>query len=311
MKREACVGAPPILAARVENHLWRAEHLREIVRRKADPALGQIEPELEPHRTAEPGIGAAFRRPRAFDQAAEHHTIVRGQARFQEAEYAHARAGERRRAHHPVCNEDCEKLDIIRRFDRHAGGGFADRQFVERIGKLGAVGPDKGMLRCAVARQSRQHVAVTRGQIAERALAVADVFERRECLGEPAHKFRRRFEIGVEKARARIGAMQIGVFLGAVFGELRAEGVERARQPCAAGARPRPAQDRAFERGDGACIVVHAKPQQRMLEQAEQRDRREPAERGFGGEPREDSRRRLRQHLAAGIFGNDLPSFER
>ena len=152
---------------------------------------------------------------------------------------------------------------------------------------------------------------MTRGKIAERALAVADVFERRERLGEPAHKFRRRFEVGVEKARARIGAVQIGVFLGAVFGELSAEGVERARQPCAAGARPRPAQDRTLERSDRARIVAHAEPQQRMFEQAEQRDRREPAERGFGGKPRENSGRRLRQRLAAGIFGNDLPSFER
>ena len=104
MKREACVGAPPILAARVRITSRRAEHLREIVRRKADPALRQIEPELKAHRTAEPGIGAALRRPRAFDQAAKHDAIVRGQARFQEAEDAHARAGMRRRAHHAVGN---------------------------------------------------------------------------------------------------------------------------------------------------------------------------------------------------------------
>ena len=71
----------------------RAEKLREIVRGQTDAPLRQIKPEIKPHRPAEPGIGSAFRRPSAFDQAAEHDAVAVGEARFDGAENAHARAG--------------------------------------------------------------------------------------------------------------------------------------------------------------------------------------------------------------------------
>ena len=89
-KRDATVGAPASLAARVRMTSRRAEHLREVVRRQADAPLRQIEAEIAPHRAAEPGIAARLRRPGAFDEPAEHDAVDALQARFQRAEDAHA-----------------------------------------------------------------------------------------------------------------------------------------------------------------------------------------------------------------------------
>ena len=46
MKREATVGAPPSLRGARQDHLRRAERLREIMRRQADAPLRQVEAEL-------------------------------------------------------------------------------------------------------------------------------------------------------------------------------------------------------------------------------------------------------------------------
>ena len=92
MKRDGTVGVPATLAANVRNDLAGAEQLREVVRGEPDPPLRQIQSEIEPHRATEPGIGAALRRPGAFDQPAEHDAIAVGQARFEQAEDAHAQA---------------------------------------------------------------------------------------------------------------------------------------------------------------------------------------------------------------------------
>ena len=91
MKRELTVGAPACLAARVRNDLGRAQSLREIVRRKADAQLRQIEAEFEPHRTAQPRIAAGIGRPGAFVEATEHDAIDVLQPGFQQAEDPHAR----------------------------------------------------------------------------------------------------------------------------------------------------------------------------------------------------------------------------
>ena len=74
--------------------------------------------------------------------------------------------------------------------------------------------------------------------------------------------------------------MQIHRLVAAEFPDLRAKIGERARQTGAAGAWPRPTQDRAFERGDGVVPVAHPEPQQRMLEQGEQCHRFKPAKCG-------------------------------
>ena len=69
--------------------------------------------------------------------------------------------------------------------------------------------------------------------------------------------------------------MQIGRLFVPEFSVLDAESFEGVRKPRSAGARPRSAQNRALKRGDGALVVARSEPQQRVLEQAEQRYRGE------------------------------------
>jgi hypothetical protein len=85
------------------------------VRGKADPSFGQIEPELAPHRAAEPGIALRFRRPDTFHQTAEHHAIGILQTRFERAVDAHARIRRPGPAHHAACGDCIEQFRIIRR----------------------------------------------------------------------------------------------------------------------------------------------------------------------------------------------------
>jgi hypothetical protein len=87
------------LGRKCQKHLAGAEQLREVVRGETDPTFGQIESEIEPHRAAEPGVGAALRRPSAFDQSAKHNPVAVGQTRFKQAENPHAQARAQRQAH--------------------------------------------------------------------------------------------------------------------------------------------------------------------------------------------------------------------
>ena len=54
-----------------------------------------------------------------------------------------------------------------------------------------------------------------------------------------------------------------------------------------------------------------AEPRQRMLEEREQLDRGQPLERRVGDEAREHAGCGLRERIAAGIVGRDVPAFER
>ena len=54
-----------------------------------------------------------------------------------------------------------------------------------------------------------------------------------------------------------------------------------------------------------------AKPEARMLEQREQRHRRQAFERGFGRKPREHAGLGVGQRIAAGVVGQDVPASER
>ena len=58
-----------------EDHLACAESLGEVVRGKTDAPLRQVEPEVLPHRAAEPRIAARLGRPRAFVEPAEHDAV--------------------------------------------------------------------------------------------------------------------------------------------------------------------------------------------------------------------------------------------
>ncbi len=69
--------------------------------------------------------------------------------------------------------------------------------------------------------------------------------------------------------------MQIGGLSPSQLRELGAERGERVREPADARPRPRAAQDRLFERRDGARVSAFggAEPRQRVLEEGEQRNR--------------------------------------
>ncbi len=248
-----------------EDDLARAEQLREIVRREADAAFRQIEAEVLAHRPAEPGVGRRFRRPGAFDQAAEHHAIAVGEPRLERTEDTHAHARLRRPAHHAAGKRHGKQLDVVVRRDDHTSRGIARRHFVERSGKLGAGRPGKGDLVAAVPRQRGHHVAMARGKIAERARVLPGRFERRQRVGEPAHQIGGGCEFAVGQRGARIGRMQVDRLLAPEFCQLRAKRGERARKPGRAGARPRPAQHGAFQRKRGRRNLARIEPQQRML----------------------------------------------
>ena len=130
-------------------------------------------------------------------------------------------------------------------------------------------------------------------------------------VGKPSNQIAGGGKLAVGKAHARIGAVQFGRLLAARFSELHAKRFECAEKPGSTGPRTRSAQDRALERRNRARGVARADPQQRMLEEREQRHRSEFAKRRFGREPGEDTGRRIGERIAAGILRGDFPPFER
>ncbi len=168
-KREVTVGAPAILAARAEDHFRGAERLREVVRGKADAALGRIEAEVAAHRPAQPGIAARLGRPGALVEAAEHDAIDALQARFQRAEDAHAHVRRFRPPHHAVADAGVEQLGIVAFGDRKAGGGRALGELFEGAGERDAVmAGEGGDLAGGILAERGDDVAVARGQRRQR-----------------------------------------------------------------------------------------------------------------------------------------------
>ena len=132
-------------------------------------------------------------------------------------------------------------------------------------------------------------------------------FQRRERCLELFDQSRSGVELGVGEQRARIGAMQRRRFAASEFRKLVAECRQRMRQPRAAGLRPRPAQHRALQHRHRAAI----EPAHRVLEQRQQRHRRQAFERRLGDEPREHAGRRVGQRVAAGIVHRHVPARQR
>ena len=130
-------------------------------------------------------------------------------------------------------------------------------------------------------------------------------FQRRQRGGEPGDQFGGNVELIVGNQPARIAAVKL-VAIGA-------EGCERVRKAVAAGARPRAAQQRALQRGDGGVVRARrcAEPQQRMFQQRQQRHRLQAAERGFRRQPREHAGWRVGERIAAGIVHRHLPALQR
>ena len=82
---------------------------------------------------------------------------------------------------------------------------FLQEQFIERVGEFCAVGTGESALALTVPRQRRQHLAMTRGDIAERARLFADAFERRQRAREPANEIGSGGKLGVGQSDARVG----------------------------------------------------------------------------------------------------------
>ena len=154
---------------------------------------------------------------------------------------------------------------------------------------------------------------MTRGEIGERALRLPDAFERRNGCGEALDQHRGGLKLALGDEHARLGVMQVGALLAPQLAEFYAEMRERLGESEAARARPRPTQHRPLQGRDGARMRVFggAEPQQRMLEQREQRDRRKPAQRRLRREPRERAGRGVCERIAAGVVDRHLPARER
>ena len=97
-------------------------------------------------------------------------------------------------------------------------------------------------------RQRGQHVAMARGELAERQWRVGRGFSNgSSASAEPGDQIGSGGQFGIGQCVARVGAMQAVFALAKCF--------ERVGQAARSSARTRPAQDRALERGDRALPV--------------------------------------------------------
>ena len=181
-----------------EDHLGRAERLREVVRRKPDAPLRQIEAERMPHRPAEPRIGARFRRPHALDQPAEHDAIDRLQPRFERTEDAHAHGRKLRPPHHAVGDHRLEQLGIVGARNRKTAGAAGRCRRMPRASfspsspANAALSPRSSRLKAAITSSCRAAIAakgcVAAASASSGASAVAELRDQRV----PRHRDRHR-----------------------------------------------------------------------------------------------------------------------
>ena len=168
-----------------------------------------------------------------------------------------------------------------------------------------AVGAAIGCNILAGARERLDRFGVRLRQREQALPRVPDFFQR----GERQREFFSQQLGGVEFAgrhkTARITTVQFVARLS--------ESCERVHQTCRTAARARAAQNGAFDRRDRARMRKGSgtEPQERMLEQRQQRRWFESAQRGFGCEAREGPCRGVGERIAAGIIDHHIPAFER
>ena len=156
-----------------EDDFRRAQRLREVVRGKADAALGRIEAEVGPHRAAQPRIVARLTRPGALVKSAEHDAVDGLQARFQRPVNVHAHVADFRTAHHAVGHRGVEQFGVVAFGDGQAGGGGALGEFLEGAGERGAVIVGEGRdVAFGIPAEPGNNGAMTLGQFGERMAAV-------------------------------------------------------------------------------------------------------------------------------------------
>ena len=260
---------------------------------------GKSRPSSEPHRAAEPSVIVAFRRPRAFDKPAEHDAIAFGQACLERTEDADPQIRVRRpRArlvrqapprtvrHNPICRREVPPQPRWLRVHRV-------RRRVSRRRRR------PRLSRHCRGETMRRELRDGARQFAERMSFLAEFFQRPEGVGEARDQVRGGGKFALGQILAWIGRMQNSVNFGCP------EGCQCVRQAACTRTRPRAAQDCTLERGDGPLL---AEPQQRVLEQGQERHRRSTVERRRGGEAGKNSRRRVGERVAAGIFRGNVPA---
>ena len=289
-----------------QHDLRHAERLREVMRGQADAPLRRIEAELPPHRPAEPGIAARFRRPARFVQSAEHDAVDRLKARFERTVDVHAHVAHFRAAYDAVTDGRMKHFDVVAGGQRKAGSGRRRDDVLEGARQRHAVViVECGGDAVGIARQRLDRLAVRGRELRQRMIAARQRLQRRQRCGELADQRASGAELVLLDQPARIAAVHVAA--------RRAERVERMRQTFAPGFRPWPTQQRALEHRDGMRLraVVLSEPQQRMLEQREQRDRFKTFERRLGGQACEGPGLRVGERIAAGIVDRHAPAFER
>ena len=251
---------------------------------------GGSRPRSRAHRAAEPGIAARLRRPGAFVEAAEHDAVEasagalpagRRCARARRAFPAGAPRGRRWRR-----GTARRSRRARRRGRRRTGLSMSSSK--ARRSAVPSLPAKAAIVAFVVLAERGDHVAVAVG---ERRRA-----DERRASAFPAAPARRRAGRSVRRRRRiRRRRSASADRCGASWSRLARKVASAWREPVAAGARARAAQQRALQRGDGDVVRAcrGAEPQQRMLEQRQQRHRLEAAERGFRGEPREHAGRRV------------------
>src|SRR5262249_50795630 len=140
--------------------------------------------------------------------------------------------------------------------------------------------------------ERHQRGAVSRCELSEPTWLSAHFFKRRKNSRQTRKQRCGLFKIGFADEDTRIAPVKRRAFF--------AESRERIRNSRGPGSRPRSAQDRPFERRDGARVPTFALAQseQRMFEERQQRYRRQSAEDCFGYQPREPPCRRVGERIA-------------
>ena len=228
------------------------------------------------------------------------------QARFQRAEDADAHALALAHAHVARGERGVEKLRVVARRHGDLAGGLRVDGFVERQRQRRAVLAGKGGVEFVGVAGERDHaVAMAGGQRGERQAVAAG--NASGASASPSAFTSSSAAASAPSLTSRRGSLRWSV------GAPGAIGRKRMRQAGDSGLGPRPAQHRALERRALREVRVgrRAEPQQRMLEQSEQRHRREPAERDFRGQPCEHAGRRVGERIAARVVDRYVPAFER
>ncbi len=193
------------------------------MRGQADAAFRLIEAEFLAHRPAQPRVTAAFRRPSPFHQTAKHDAVAVHEARLDRAKNADSRAGARRRPDLASRERGNKQLDIIGGIDDEIGSSFTGGQFFECFGELYAVGAGKPRRLAALLRQSGHHIAMMRGDLAQRKGLIGNVLKRRQRGVERGNEIGSRGKFVFAERNARIGSMQISRLFAVKFSQFVAE----------------------------------------------------------------------------------------